>query len=132
MNAMQHIMIPQKPKFNYNSMLGAEKWLKRLNKLIENNIADTTFSNERIAEELKISERQLFRKVKKLTGYTPQKYLKHYRLRVALKYFRRGKYRTVKETAHAVGFRKVSHFIKQFENEFGKKPLQVLQEFGWR
>ena len=132
MNVQLEISTPQKTKYNYKIMPGSEKWLKRFDKLIEKNIDNMSLNNERIAEEFKVSERQLFRKMKELSGYSPQKYIKRYRLKVALKYFKTGKYRTVKEAAHAVGFLKVSYFIKQFENEFGKKPLQVLQESGWR
>jgi len=113
-------------------MSGDEKWLKRLHEIITENIKDVTLNNERLAVELPISERQLFRKIKKITGYSPQKYLSHYRLNIANEYLKKGTYKTVKETSFAVGFRNTSYFIRQFERKFGKKPLQVLREEGWR
>jgi len=113
-------------------MLGAEKWLIRLHLIVDKNIDNPDLDNHQLARALDISERHLFRKVKTLTTLTPQKYLSQYRLRKAMQYLKNGKYRTVKETSFAVGFRNPSYFIRQFEKTFGLKPLQVLQESGWR
>ncbi|MFT4666085.1 MAG: AraC-like DNA-binding protein [Polaribacter sp.] len=85
-----------------------------------------------MALSLGISERDLFRKVKEMTGLTPQKYLRKHRLNQAMLFLNGGKYRTVKETCYAVGYTNASYFVSQFEKEFGKKPLQVLREKGWR
>lgn len=130
-------MIPQKTilsnyVFNSSSMQGAQKWLNRFNSLIDTNLDDPFFNNQQFAQALTISERHLFRKIKELTGLSPQKYLSQYRLYEAMKFLKNGKYHTVKETAYAVGFRNPSYFIRQFEKEFGKKPLLVLKEAGWR
>ncbi len=130
-------MIPQKTVLsnyvlNASPMLGSEKWLNRFNSLIETNLDDPFFSNQDFAQALAISERHLFRKMKELTGLSPQRYLSQYRLYEAMKYLKNGRYRTVKETAYSVGYRNPSYFIRQFEKEFGKKPLLVLKEAGWR
>lgn len=113
-------------------MTGEKNWLKRLDLIIEGNIADTSLNNERLATELVISERHLFRRVRKLTGLSPQKYLRQYRLQRAMQYLHNGRYKKVKEVAFAVGYVNTSYFISQFEKEFGVKPLKVLQEAGWR
>ena len=117
---------------NSVSMLGSEKWLNRLHLIIDKNLDNPSLDNEQLAEALDISERHLFRKVKYLTALPPQRYLSQYRLHKAMDYLKNGRYKTVKETSFAVGFRNPSYFIKQFEKEFGLKPLQVLQEAGWR
>ena len=108
------------------------KWLTRFNAVIEDNINDSLLTNDRLAEAMIISERHLFRKVKALTKMPPQRYLSQYRLKKAMQYLQNGKYRTVKETAFSVGFKNPSYFIRQFEKTYGKKPLQVLREGGWR
>lgn len=113
-------------------MSGEKKWLNRLNIIIDKNIADSFFSNSQMAEAMDISERHLFRKVKALGKVSPQKYLSQYRLKRAMQYLQHGRFRTVKETAYAVGFKNPSYFIRQFEKEFGVRPLQILQEAGWR
>ena len=114
------------------STTGRAKWLLRLEQIIDKHLKDFSLSNQQLAKELSISERQLFRKVNEHTGLSPQRYQRRYRLRKAMKFFKAGTYRTVKETACSVGYIKVSYFITQFEKEFGKKPLQILQEYGWR
>ncbi len=130
-------MVTQKSStinFSINAvrMQGSEKWLNRLHAVIERNLNDPSLNNEQIAVALMVSERHLFRKVKELTNLPPQKYLSQYRLQRAIEYLRNGKFRTVKETCFAVGFRHTSYFISQFEKKFGLRPLQVLQESGWR
>lgn len=129
MNAQLYYISP--PNFAY-MMDGSKKWLDRLDRIIESDLGASTLNNEQIAKDLAISERQLFRKMKALTGLSPQKYLRQIRLQTAMKFLRTGRYRTVKETSYAVGYSNVSYFITQFELEYGVKPLQVLQEEGWR
>lgn len=107
-------------------------WLSRLNRIIEKEGKGLKLSNEGMANKMATSERDLFRKIKSYSGLSPQKYLRRYRLKKAKLFLETGKYRTVKETAEAVGYSKVSYFIKQFELEFGKKPLQILKDNGWR
>jgi len=130
-------MFSQKPLFsnyyvNSASMSGGKKWINRLNLIIDKNLDNPFLNNQQLAEILEISERNLFRKINELASLSPQKYISQYRLKQGLKYLKNGKYRTVKETAYAVGFRSSSYFIRQFEKEFGIKPLQVLKEAGWR
>ncbi|MEM0991410.1 MAG: helix-turn-helix domain-containing protein [Bacteroidota bacterium] len=113
-------------------MSSEKKWLRRLHNILKNHLADVGFDNQQLAREFELSERHLSRKVKQLTGLSPQKYLRQYRLNSALDYLRNGTYTSVKETSLAIGYVNTSYFIKQFEKEFGQKPLNVLKEFGWR
>lgn len=109
-----------------------KNWLSRLNQIIDKNPGDPFLSNEKFAKGLETSERNLIRKVKKMSGLTPQKYLRQYRMKLAMKYLIVGKYRTVNATATNLGYTNVGYFINQFEKEFGRKPLEVLKENGWR
>ena len=111
---------------------GNKRWLVRLERIIETNSDNHAISNEQLAEKLDLSERHLIRKMNELTGLSPQKYLRIFRLKKAMNYIRSGKYKTVKETAHAVGYTNVSYFIIQFEKKYGKRPLEILRQYGWR
>ena len=113
-------------------MSGEKKWLKRLEKLIKEHLKNGELSNEEIAIQFDISKRQLFRRMKELTEMSPQKYIRQYRLYLALKYLENGTYKTVKDAAEAIGYTNTSYFINQFEKQYGKKPLSVLRESGWR
>lgn len=110
----------------------SKKWLERFNEIIAISASRRPMSNLQIAEKLHMSERDLFRKVKKATGFSPQKYIRHQRLLAAKQWLINGRYRTVKATSQAAGYANTSYFIFQFEKKFGKKPLQILKEQGWR
>ena len=113
-------------------MCEAKNWLSRLDDNIDQHITHASLNNETLARTIAVSERHLFRSVKAATGLSPQKYLRQYRLKKAKQYLVNGKFRKVKEAAHAVGYSNTSYFISEFEKEFGKKPLSVLQAAGWR
>lgn len=118
---------------NYSqSMTQGENWLNRLEKVIRKYATNSDFDNEQLAQKLEVSRRDLFRKVKKVTGYSPNQYIQKYRLQLAMQYLRNGNYRTVNDTAAAIGYSNVSYFITVFEKEYGKTPLKILQEYGWR
>lgn len=106
--------------------------LQRINQILKDNMDNPSFSNKELARELKTSDRQLFRILNALTGMSPRQYIRNYRLKLARFLLLKGKCRTVGETAYAIGYTNVSYFITQFKKEFGKKPLQILQENGWR
>lgn len=113
-------------------MTALENWRARLDQALNRYVQTPFFNMEDLARELEISERQLFRKVKTTTGMSPRKYLQQRRLQVAKIFLEKGKYTSVNETAYAIGYSNVGYFILQFEKKFGKKPLEVLREYGWR
>lgn len=113
-------------------MPSGNKWLARLDQIVRENSSDGGLDNASLAARMEISERHLFRRVKELTDLSPQQYVRQHRLHLARQYLENGTYKTVRETAAAVGYVSTSYFISQFEKEFGKRPLAVLREWGWR
>jgi len=113
-------------------MSQSQNWLSRLQAVITSHPTSTAMDNKKMAHALGTSERDLFRKVKKMTGLTPQKFLRKHRLNYAMELLVSGKYRTVKETCYAVGYSNASYFVEQFKKEYNRSPLQVLRDNGWR
>lgn len=113
-------------------MSQGKQWLHRLENVVAENLHQGDLSNDKIAAAIEISERHLFRRVKKLTGLSPQKYIRQYRLQRARKLLEEGQCTTVKDASAAVGYVNTSYFISQFQRAFGKRPLEVLRESGWR
>lgn len=113
-------------------MYHGQKWLVRIDQVVFQNLSDNNLNNELIADAVQISERHLFRRVKQITGLSPQKYIRQYKLECAMRYLKNGRFKTVKETATAIGYSNTSYFITQFEKTYGQKPFQVLRESGWR
>jgi len=104
-----------------------EDFIRRLNRLISDNIGDSTFSNKQIEEALFISRSSLNRRVKELLGTTPNDYVQKKRLAAAAEMLRSGSVR-VNEVAFAVGFNSPSYFAKCFKKEFGVLPAEYMNQ----
>ena len=65
--------------------------------------------------------------MRKLTGMTPNNYIRTRRLEKAKNILEIGVYPTVKETAFSVGYRSSDYFSKQFYNKYKVLPRQVLK-----
>lgn len=101
-------------------------WLQELKDILIENLSNPQLSIPTIAADLFISERQLFRKVKELTGNTPNHFLQEIRLQEAYHLLLSGQYATVKEVAGAIGYKRVDYFSNLFENKYGQRPLTML------
>ena len=116
--------IPDSPRINLQDR--DEDFLKRLDKLINDNMGDSTFSNKQIEESLYISRSSLNRKVKALLGTTPNGYVHKKRLAEAARMLAEGKAR-INEVAYAVGFNSPSYFAKCFKEAYGKLPAEYMK-----
>ena len=115
---------------NHNEILLSEKdntWLKNLEERLLRHIEETDFTIEVLATELNISQRQLTRKVKSLTGLTPNKYITTIRLHQARELLLADSNMTIKEVSYKVGFLKTTYFSKLFTEYFGVKPSKVRE-----
>ena len=81
---------------------------------------NSIFSNDYLAQILLMERSALYKKLKKLTGLTPAKYIRTIRLQKAKMLLEQGI--SVKETAYQVGFQKTAYFSTLFKQEFGKSP----------
>jgi len=99
--------------------------LDKLDRVLEQNFASRELNLPKIAEELGISERQVQRKLKELTGHTPSAYIRSYRLHQSLDHLKSGK--TISQSAKAVGFSSQAYFASCFKAEYGRTPTQYQQ-----
>ncbi len=98
-----------------------EKFLQRAIEIVENNLSDSSFDVERFANELFISKSQLYRKLKRITGYSVTGFIRLIRLKRAAQLLNINT-ATVTEIAYKVGFDNVGYFSKCFKEIFGKPP----------
>ena len=99
--------------------------LEKLDRVLEQNFASRDFDLPKMAEEMGISERQLQRKLKELTGHTPSAYIRSYRLHKSLAHLKFGE--SVRTSAKAVGFSSQAYFASCFKGEFGTTPTRYRQ-----
>ena len=107
-----------------DSMLNSpdEKWLKQVEELIQQNLTSFNLHIADIADQMNISRTHFFRKLKSVTGMTPNQYLQEARLQAAKRLLESGQYDTVKAISLSVGFKKTSYFSTLFKKRFGFSP----------
>lgn len=112
--------------------LGNAAWLRRFDYEIDSRMSNPFLTNLKLAKAMGISSSHLTRKVKELTGKTPNKYVRDRRLMTAYKYLHEGTYQTVRQTASEVGFINTGYFNRQFVAMYKISPFQILKDNGWR
>ena len=101
-------------------------WLEHVEEVTMKIISSKHFSIRLLTEKLAISERQFQRRIKNVTGLSPNKYIREIRLIKARDLLESGKVETVAEVAYAVGFSTPAYFSEIFKERFGKKPIDFL------
>ncbi|WP_157429262.1 hybrid sensor histidine kinase/response regulator transcription factor [Aequorivita sublithincola] len=104
-----------------------EKFLERLQKVLDEYLTNPDFSAETFAAEMAVSRMQLHRKLKALTGQTTTEFIRSQRLRLASKLLKVDKI-SISEVGYAVGFNDPSYFTKCFKQEFGSSPSEYLSK----
>lgn len=104
-----------------------QEWLSELETVVQANLNNSQFTKLVWAEKMLISERQLRRKVKELTGLTLTKYIQLARLKCARRILEDGSKSTVAEVSYAVGFETPTYFSKLFKEEYGRKPVEYFR-----
>ena len=102
-----------------------EKFLANVIHLIEEHISDSELNVNALCEWTDINNKQMYRKIKQLTGMTPVEYIKSIRMKKAAMLLKQQKF-TVAEVMYMVGFSNHSYFSKCFQAEFGMTPKQYV------
>lgn len=102
-----------------------EKFLKRIIRIIEEHLSDSDLNVNALGELSGISNKQIYRKIKQMTGMTPVEYIKSIRMKKAAMLLQQKKF-TVAEVMYMVGFSNHSYFSKCFQTEFGKTPKEYI------
>jgi DNA-binding response OmpR family regulator/anti-sigma regulatory factor (Ser/Thr protein kinase) len=79
-----------------------------------------------VAYEFSLSERQLYRLSKSLTGLTAAQLIKEIRLQKAYELLINRQVAKVETVARELGFENASYFTRQFTERFGKRPSEFL------
>ncbi|MES2701310.1 MAG: response regulator [Bacteroidota bacterium] len=104
----------------------AEEFRQKLTESVVSRLKYENVSVADIAYDLAVSERQLFRLSKSLTGCSPAQLIKEVRLQKAYELLVKGEVNKVEDLARRVGFENPGYFSKQFFERFGKRPTEFL------
>jgi DNA-binding response OmpR family regulator len=98
-----------------------EKFLKRLMKLVENNLTNNELNREFLASSMALSPSTLYRKVKSITGLNITVFIRSIRLKKAAQMIADNE-DTISGIAYTVGFNDPKYFRKCFVKQFGVNP----------
>ena len=101
-------------------------FLQKLQSSIQTRINDTEFGVAELASTAYLSQMQLYRKLKALTGKTPSLFIRSYRLQQGLELLKKG-HLNISEIAYEVGFTDPSYFSRVFQKEFGTSPSDYIK-----
>jgi len=97
------------------------KFIGQLHSIIETNFSNPLFSVEKLWEKCNMSRSSFYRKVKDLTGKSPQLFIRSYRLKRAAQLLE-NKCGNITEICFRVGFCSSAYFTKCFKEKFGCSP----------
>jgi signal transduction histidine kinase/DNA-binding response OmpR family regulator/ligand-binding sensor domain-containing protein len=120
---IRKVAIADEPEYKPGQMSAADAtWLEELATWTQRNLASDLLNVGTLAQQMNLSERQLLRRLRQLTGMSPQQYIQELRLMAARDLLERGAYRTVAEVAYATGFGHPKVFSRAFRARFGRLP----------
>ena len=114
-------------EFDNPELVSADKeFLQRMRDTVIENISDPSFSINNLIDKAFLSERQLRRKIKELTGLSPLEFIRQIRLLQAKELLSKQAFNSVAEISAAVGFNNPHYFSRLFKNMFGKSPAEFV------
>lgn len=106
-----------------------QSFISNVNKIVRDNIDNSNFTVEQLAEKLNISRVQLYRKMKAISGINISDFIQNKRLDEA-KLLLRDSDLSISEIAYATGFSSPNYFSTSFKNKFGITPKKFRNKSG--
>ena len=104
------------------------EFLSKMQQVIDMQLSDENFSIDSLAADMNMSRSNFYRKLKALTGMSPNDYLKFCRLNKAAALLKEGV--RVNEVCAQTGFGSSSYFAKCFKAHFGVLPKDYVTHFS--
>ena len=100
--------------------------IAKVAEIIEQNMDNPDFKLNHLTSIIYLSERQLRRKIKLITGLSPKKFQHEIQLQKAKALLEEGTYNNVKAVALSVGMHNTTRFNKLYVDRFGKHPSRYF------
>lgn len=98
-----------------------KEFVDELHRVLEENLANARFSVDDFAAQMNVGRTVFYKKVKGVTGYSPNEYIRIMRMKKAAELLLGGKF-TVAEVSYKVGIDDPFYFSKCFKSQFGVAP----------
>ncbi len=104
-----------------------QEWLKQLEEAaLEAIDKGISLNASYLSSKMSLSDRQLLRRIKALTGLSIKNYMQEIKLQRARHLLETRAYQTIAEVAYDCGFNTPGYFTKVFLTHFGKRPSEYL------
>ncbi len=100
-----------------------EEFLQKFIGLVEAHMDESEYSIDDLAHQIAMSRMQLYRKLKALTGETPNTLIRNIRLKRAAQLLDTRQF-NISEVAYKVGFTDLKYFRERFKERFGVVPSE--------
>ena len=104
-----------------------QKFMDKFNAILMQHMANSELTVDMLGAEMNLSRVQLYRRVKTLSGHSPNELLRMARLTRGKQLLQEGQH-NISEAAYAVGFSSPSYFAKCYKEYFGKNPTETLKK----
>ena len=104
-----------------------EEFLQNVVDIVSRHLEDPAFSASVLCSESRYGSKQIYRRIKQLTGLGIVEFIRDIRLRKAALYLSQGKF-TVSEVMYRVGFTTASYFSKCFKEKYGVSPSEYKRK----
>ncbi|MEM9339324.1 MAG: response regulator, partial [Bacteroidota bacterium] len=102
--------------------LKEDPFIEQLKEYVMDNSDNTSLNQDMIASAFNVSKKTFYRRVKGMTGLSPNNFIREIRLQKAREMSRANPNLSLKELSFEAGFSHASYFSKMFEKRFGIKP----------
>ncbi|MBN2744144.1 MAG: response regulator [Marinilabiliaceae bacterium] len=114
----------QEPDFATDNVPGVnadKEFIDTVTRVIDENIGNNDFSVDLIADKLNMSRTVFYKKMKLISGYSPNEFIQLIRMKKAA-FLIKNSNLTISEIGLNVGFSDANYFSKCFKNHFGMPP----------
>jgi AraC-like DNA-binding protein len=102
------------------------EFLQKITAIIEENILNDNLNLAFLTAQINMGQSTFYRKIKALTGISPNEYIRKIRLTNSVKLLTTGKH-NISEAAYNSGFNDLDYFRECFKEEYGMTPTDYLK-----
>lgn len=104
-----------------------KEFLSMFNDVVERNLSNSSLTTEMIANELNVSSRTLYRRLKELGVSSPKDYVRERKMEKAVKLLQTSNM-SIQEIIFECGFNNRAYFYKDFSKRYGTTPKEFRHE----
>jgi signal transduction histidine kinase/DNA-binding response OmpR family regulator len=112
------------PETNDLATKTEDDFMIKVRNILDKNLGDENYDINDLCHELAVSHAQLYRKFKSISNQTIADYFKLLRLHKAKELLAKPEL-NITQIAFTVGFKNLSHFSREFTQQFGKSPKEL-------